>query len=234
MHTITITGIEPDLYEAFARHAEARVASPDPYGDLARAAPYRLGASGCEDAVVSAAKDLVLSAARDQLAAEGVLFPSARDVPAQLFARVGDQRHVVIREALQDLYEKGLVTYPDTESRYLPDDRWADVPEVLLCIAAGPLTLTAPQTDAIRALAGMCKGRAPLRPGFRADPGDHHAIAPVIRPRAWIDAALSELKQAYPLLPHEEVYFQVARAYVSALNNMIGLETKALAGLSQG
>ena len=80
---------------------------------------------------------------------------------------------------LQSLYEKKLVTYPRTDSRYLTDDM-ASVVEDRVLIAANLCQVEIPEPDAIHAAQVLDSGKV----------SDHHAIIPT---EAAADVSLSLL-----------------------------------------
>ncbi|WP_236728726.1 type IA DNA topoisomerase [Methylobacterium sp. WSM2598] len=88
----------------------------------------------------------------------------------------------------QDLYDRGFLSYPRTESEHLPESQSGDAPAVLAALGAS-----------LPDLAGLvpAPGAVVLRRGPRGhyvkDPGEHHAIVPLrkvprpgeVGPEAW-------------------------------------------------
>ncbi|MFE1601283.1 type IA DNA topoisomerase [Methylobacterium sp. ID0610] len=88
----------------------------------------------------------------------------------------------------QDLYDRGFLSYPRTESEHLPESQSGDAAAILAAIA-GSLDAVA---DLIPAAAAIVVRRGP-RGHYVKDPGEHHAIVPLrkvprsgeLAPEAW-------------------------------------------------
>lgn len=95
----------------------------------------------------------------------------------------------------QALYEKGLLTYPRTESEKLPSDQKELAPAVLAAIA-----------EALPDVAGLVPATPTFRPKhYVADPGEHHAIVP------------TDQAPASPLTGDEALLYElIARTYLAA------------------
>ncbi|MEH3146616.1 MAG: DNA topoisomerase [Methylobacterium frigidaeris] len=101
--------------------------------------------------------------------------------------RFGWDPQVTARHA-QDLYDRGFLSYPRTESEYLPESQARDAGAVIAAIAGalGELPVPVPAADDVVIRRGP-------RGHYVKDPGEHHAIVPLrkvprpgeVAPEAW-------------------------------------------------